>query len=84
MANIEGQYAMAGHPATNLSVEQVVDCDDSKDAPKMYADCGVYGGWPYLAYQYLIRAVSEAENELVGWCMVWLWCAMYALCPLHV
>jgi len=22
------------------------------------ADCGVFGGWPYLAYQYISKAVS--------------------------
>lgn len=22
------------------------------------ADCGVFGGWPFLAYQYVMRAVS--------------------------
>ena len=21
------------------------------------ADCGVFGGWPYLAYQYIMKAV---------------------------
>jgi len=41
----------------NLSVEQVVDCDDSEDVPKRYGDCGVYGGWPYLAFGYLQRQV---------------------------
>lgn len=48
---------MLGHPLMNLSVEQVIDCDDSEDPPKMYADCGVYGGWPYLAFGYLERQV---------------------------
>ena len=44
---------MKGHKLMNLSVEQVVDCDDSKDVPKEFGDCGVYGGWPYLAFGYL-------------------------------
>ena len=29
--NIEGQWAMSGKPLTNLSVEQVVDCDGMED-----------------------------------------------------
>ncbi|XP_063410376.1 procathepsin L-like [Mytilus trossulus] len=53
--NIEGQWAMAGKPLTNLSVEQVVDCDGMEDIPGKNADCGVFGGWPYLAYQYIIK-----------------------------
>jgi len=32
--NIEGQWAMAGKPLTNLSVEQVVDCDGMEDIPR--------------------------------------------------
>nr|XP_039273983.1 procathepsin L-like [Styela clava] len=54
--NIEGQWAKLGKPLTELSVEQVVDCDGTKDAEKEKADCGVFGGWPYLAYQYVQKA----------------------------
>lgn len=54
--NIEGQWAMAGKPLTNLSVEQVVDCDGMEDIPRQHADCGVFGGWPYLAYEYVRKA----------------------------
>ncbi|KAK7480078.1 hypothetical protein BaRGS_00028715 [Batillaria attramentaria] len=56
IGNIEGQWAMQGKPLTNLSVEQVVDCDGTKDPAEMRADCGVFGGWPYLAYQYVKQA----------------------------
>lgn len=59
VANVEGQYAMKYQKLVNLSVEQVVDCDDSEDVPKNYGDCGVYGGWPYLAFGYLMRQVSD-------------------------
>ncbi len=25
------------------------------------ADCGVFGGWPYLAYQYIMKLVSKQK-----------------------
>ncbi|PVD37087.1 hypothetical protein C0Q70_04080 [Pomacea canaliculata] len=56
IGNLEGQWAMQGKPLTNLSVEQVVDCDSNKDPARGRADCGVFGGWPYLAYQYIKNA----------------------------
>ena len=28
----------------------------------MHQDCGVFGGWPYLAYQYIEKTVSTACN----------------------
>jgi C1A family cysteine protease len=42
---IESMCALAGHNLTQLSMEQIVDCDTS-----CYG-CG--GGWPYLAYEYV-------------------------------
>lgn len=24
----------------------------------MHTDCGVFGGWPYLAYEYIMKIVS--------------------------
>jgi len=44
VANLEGQFAMKGHKLMNLSVEQVVDCDDSKDVPKEFGDWGCMAG----------------------------------------
>lgn len=32
--NIEGQWAISGKPLTNLSVEQVVDCDGMEDVKR--------------------------------------------------
>lgn len=57
--NIEGQWIQAGQKMTNLSVEQIVECDGGYDhSPNVSnADCGVFGGWPYLAYQYVMKAV---------------------------
>ena len=31
IGNLEGQWAMQGKPLTDLSVEQVVDCDGTQD-----------------------------------------------------
>jgi len=42
---IESYWFLAGHGLTQLSMEQIVDCDTT-----CYG-CG--GGWPYLAYQYV-------------------------------
>ena len=46
--NIAGQWAMAGKGLVPLSAEYLVDCD--------YMDCSVFGGWPYLAYQFIEKA----------------------------
>jgi len=46
--NVESQWALAGHPLTSLSMQQVVSCDTT-----CYG-CG--GGWPYLAYAYIASA----------------------------
>jgi len=50
---IESYWALAGHPLTSLSVEQIVDCDTT-----CYG-CG--GGWPYLAYEY-VEPVGQDSN----------------------
>jgi len=44
--NIESRWALAGHSLTELSMQQIVDCDTT--------DSGCNGGWPYNAYQYVI------------------------------
>jgi C1A family cysteine protease len=46
--NIESIWALAGHTLTKLSMQQIVDCDESDDG------CG--GGNPPTAYQYVISA----------------------------
>jgi len=45
---IESYYAIQGGALTQLSMEQIVDCDTT-----MY---GCSGGWPYAAYQYVESA----------------------------
>lgn len=66
--NIEGQWALSGRPLTNLSVEQVVECDNMEDLPRQHADCGVFGGWPYLAYEYVIKAGGLSSWEDYPYC----------------
>jgi hypothetical protein len=62
--NIEGQYKLKGNPLTNLSVEQIVDCDGTQDPDsEEKADCGVYGGWPFLAIEYVQRAVCLPHDR---------------------
>eukprot|EP00435_Cladocopium_sp_Y103_P061146 s257_g22.t1 len=65
---VEGQLAKATGKLTPLSPEQLVECDASSDSScaggKGCADCGMFGGWPYLAYQFLQKAggmFSEAD-----------------------
>ena len=47
----------------DLSEEYLVDCDGSHD--DKHADCGVFGGWPYLAYGFVINSggvPTEADD----------------------
>jgi len=46
--NIESRWALAGHKLTELSMQQIVDCDTT--------DYGCDGGWPYNAYEYVKHA----------------------------
>lgn len=71
--NIEGQWIQLGQPMTNLSVEQVVECDGVADLQhnNTHADCGVFGGWPYLAYQYVMKA-----GGLETWEDYWYCCGL--------
>jgi len=46
--NIESRWALAGNALTELSMQQIVDCDTT--------DSGCDGGWPYNAYAYVISA----------------------------
>jgi hypothetical protein len=50
---------LKGNPLTNISMEQIIDCDGTTDPVDKHADCGVYGGWPFLAFEYVMRAVIK-------------------------
>jgi len=52
--NIEGQWFLTGNNLTSFSEEQIVECDTH--------DCGVFGGWPYRAYEYVME-VGGLEME---------------------
>eukprot|EP00801_Mesodinium_rubrum_P005164 Mrub_05167.p1 GENE.Mrub_05167~~Mrub_05167.p1 ORF type:complete len:366 (+),score=119.75 Mrub_05167:130-1098(+) len=52
--SVESAYAIKHDQLLNLSVEQLVECDSDRDDQKGYADCGVFGGWPYLAFEYMV------------------------------
>lgn len=66
--NIEGQWAMAGNKLTSLSAEQLVDCDDTYDPKNLHMDCGVFGGWPYLAYQYIMKTGGLESESSYPYC----------------
>lgn len=56
--NLEGQFFLKGNKLTNLSVEQVVDCNGFQDPNSEEACCGVFGGWPQLVFEYVKETVS--------------------------
>jgi cathepsin F len=57
----------------NLSVEQFVECDASSDPDGLdgsgCADCGVFGGWPYLAFDYAKDAGGVYQWEAWPYCV---------------
>jgi len=66
VGNIEGQWALGGHDLVDLSAEFLVDCDGTHDDE--HADCSVFGGWPYLAYQFVIGADGVPSEESYPYC----------------
>lgn len=66
IGNIEGQWFLSNHTLIDLSEEYLVDCDGTHD--DTHADCGVFGGWPYLAYQFLIEAGGVPSEETWPYC----------------
>jgi cathepsin F len=74
VGNIEGQRAIASQGATleSLSVEQLVECDDTVGVRSvdgvMEGSCGVFGGWPYLAYEWLIKAGGVRTDKSMPYC----------------
>lgn len=67
--NIEGQWFMATKNLTSLSEEQIVDCDGSQEPSTGHADCGVFGGWPYLAFEYVIKAGGLPTEDVYPYCV---------------
>mmetsp|Transcript_2388 Transcript_2388/g.8651 ORF Transcript_2388/g.8651 Transcript_2388/m.8651 type:complete len:168 (+) Transcript_2388:492-995(+) len=54
--NVEGQRFLRDGLLEALSVEQILECDAGVDEAQSRADCGEFGGWPYLALGYVIKA----------------------------
>uniref|UniRef100_A0A7S2CIF1 Peptidase C1A papain C-terminal domain-containing protein n=1 Tax=Florenciella parvula TaxID=236787 RepID=A0A7S2CIF1_9STRA len=66
--NLEGQLFLSGSQLTSLSVEQLLECDSSYDVAQGHADCGEFGGWPYLAMQYVIDAGGLRSDAVMPYC----------------
>ena len=62
VGNIEGQVAIQQNKLVDLSVEQIADCDGGT--------CGIFGGGPSLAYQYVINAGGLQTWEDYPYCML--------------
>lgn len=66
--NLEGQWAIKTGELVSLSEEQLVDCDTSKNISQRQADCGVFGGWPYLALGYVKRTGGIQSADSYPYC----------------
>ncbi len=60
VGNLEGVWYLATKKLTSLSAEFLVDCDDK--------DCGVFGGWPYLAMEYIESRNGIPSNAAYPYC----------------
>jgi cathepsin F len=66
IGNIEGVWFLNNHTLTKLSEEYIVDCDGTHD--ESHADCGVFGGWPYLAYDFVIKSGGVPTEDAYPYC----------------
>ena len=66
--NIEGMHFLDKGALIPLSAEQLVECDGTQDPAHNHADCGPFGGWPYLAYQYILKAGGVDSEADVPYC----------------
>lgn len=71
--NIEGQHFIKHGTLLNISTEQLVECDASDDPSGNggwgCADCGMFGGWPYLAFDYVKDAGGVHAWEEWPYCV---------------
>ena len=59
--NLEGQLFLKGkHPLIGLSEEFLIDCDAT--------DCGMFGGWPYRAMNYIISRNGIPSDTQYPYC----------------
>ena len=74
IGNIEGQLAIkSGAAAVSLSVEQLVECDNSthptnSSGEPAGGDCGEFGGWPFLAFGFFERAGGVLTDADMPYC----------------
>jgi len=69
VGNVEGQVALKLKAApTDLAVEQLVECDNSSDPKNKTGDCGEFGGWPYMAFQYFEKAGGVFRDADMPYC----------------
>jgi cathepsin F len=68
VANIEGQYFLSTNTSLKLSEEFLVDCDGTADRDLNHADCSIFGGWPYLAYQFVMKTGGIPSEEQQPYC----------------
>ena len=66
IGSVEGQWFLGHNELVNLSEEYLVDCDGESD--ETHADCGVFGGWPYLAYQFIMETGGVPTEETYPYC----------------
>ncbi|GMH46682.1 hypothetical protein TrRE_jg11687 [Triparma retinervis] len=66
VGNLEGQRFLNGQDLVDLSVEHVLECDATTDDEA--GDCGVFGGWPYLALQGIIERGGIFSDEDMSYC----------------
>lgn len=69
MGNVEGQHFLQTGELLDLSVEQILECDATVDPSNRHADCGIFGGWPYLALQYVAKAGGLATEQDYPYCI---------------
>lgn len=66
IGSVEGQWFLAKNELVDLSEEYLVDCDGESDGT--HADCGVFGGWPYLAYEYILEVGGVPTEATYPYC----------------
>jgi cathepsin F len=66
IGSVEGQWYLDKKELVDLSEEYLVDCDGESDGK--HADCGVFGGWPYLAFEYIIDVGGVPTEVTYPYC----------------
>ncbi|QDZ25121.1 papain cysteine protease [Chloropicon primus] len=69
VGNIEGQLALSGGKLEDLAVEQVVDCDGTMFPKNDTGDCGLHGGYPAYAYDYVLRQGGIETDKDYPYCI---------------